>query len=262
MKKLLLLLAILPFFTACNGQETIDKKYFDIENFSENLNPNDYLKQLKIDSIILRGKQKDAKKIEVSELYDCETDGGKKFQWKQYNFKVEEEREQNVGYLNKIKLRRLQFIIYENKLVGVAGSSMFSDSIEIKETMDYLTKKYGKPINFMETTVVVNLSNKEGGINEVSKGSDEFTYYWQNNEKIIGISYAGEEGEFLTMDDWNNDKATYFPVYDIWMFNKKVINELKKENIELEDFFGYTSGFDGEGLHHMLRDISQRKNYR
>ena len=139
---------------------------------------------------------------------------------------------------------------------------MFSDSIEIKETMDYLTKKYGKPINFMETTVVVNLSNKEGGINEVSKGSDEFTYYWQNNEKIIGISYAGEEGEFLTMDDWNNDKATYFPVYDIWMFNKKVINELKKENIELEDFFGYTSGFDGEGLHHMLRDISQRKNFR
>ena len=48
MKKLLIL-AILPFFMACNGQETIDKKYFDIENFSENLNPNDYLKQLKID---------------------------------------------------------------------------------------------------------------------------------------------------------------------------------------------------------------------
>ena len=179
MKKLLLVLAILPFMISCNGQEKIDKKIFDIENFSENINPNDYLKQLKADSVILYGKQKDSKKIEASELYDCETDEGKKFLWKQYNFEAEEDREQNVGYLNKIKLRRLQFIIYENKLVGTAGSSMFSNSIEIKETMDYLTKKYGKPINFMENTVIVNLSNEEGGTNKVRKGGDEFSYYWQ-----------------------------------------------------------------------------------
>ncbi|MCH5598663.1 hypothetical protein [Niabella ginsengisoli] len=264
MKKLLVLLTILPFIISCNGQEKIDRKYFDIENFSENLNPDNYLKQLKVDSIILYGKQKDAEKIVHKELYDMETDEGKKFQWKQYNLEAEEKREQNVGYLNKIKLRRLQFIIYENKMVGVAGSSMFSDSTEIKETIDYLTKKYGKPINFMENVAITTLINttSESGIKHESKDSDnsELDYYWQNQDRIIGISYEGEEGAFLTMDDWNNDKATFFPVYDVYMFNKKVIAELNNEGIEFKDFFssGWTA-LDVNNLEYMIEDVSKRK---
>ncbi|MBN9337911.1 MAG: hypothetical protein J0I88_08715, partial [Chryseobacterium sp.] len=141
------------------------------------------------------------------------------------------------------------FITYKNQLVGITGSSMYSDSVDIKNTIDYLTKKYGKPVDVME------------GFYKKSKiGSGYLQYYWQNGEKLIGISYKHDEGDFLTDEDFNNNKATMFPVYEIYMFNRDMINQLKKENITLEDLFnGTTTAMDNMNLGNMITHLKMEE---
>ncbi|OJX33645.1 MAG: hypothetical protein BGO86_15955 [Chryseobacterium sp. 36-9] len=248
MKNIFLLIISLPFLASCQNTEAKkdNVNYTDIEKFTKNTNAKAYKKQLENDSISLQTEEENNATEYVKN--DRETADGKTFYWEQTNI-ASNYREQNVAHLHQIKLRAMQFITYKNQLVGITGSSMYSDSVDIKNTIDYLTKKYGKPVDVME------------GFYKKSKiGSGYLQYYWQNGEKLIGISYKHDEGDFLTDEDFNNNKATMFPVYEIYMFNRDMINQLKKENITLEDLFnGTTTAMDNMNLGNMITHLKMEE---
>lgn len=245
MNKLILLLAILSLMVSCQEKAiTTSKNYYNIEDVTIDLKAEDYKKHLESDSIILQTEKYNA--VTQIRINEKETEKGKKFVWKQYNF-LNAKREQSVGHLSDMKLRAMHFITYKNYLIGVTGSSMYSDSIETKKTIHYLTQKFGKPVDLEYPKSLID---------------KKLLYYWQSKNKIIGISFFGQEGDYLTMADFNNRKATLFPVYEIYVFNKDAIDILKTENIDLEDLFnGGSTGLAIQNVNNILSHIKRSEEY-
>lgn len=239
MKNILLLLAILPFMISCQNKEEVFIENYDLEFITEKLKPDDYKMQLLKDSISLQ-TEKNNGLAEVI-VHKMQTPNGKKFEWKQQNF-YSEYYDKYVGKLYHINFGSIHFISYSDQLVGLIASTKTANNDDITETINYLTKKYGKPVDLVEA---------QGRKSIVEQ---EFKLYWKNKDKLIGI--VMEDGAGINKDDKGVIPIT---TYHIYVINNNIKQNLEKEKIELADFFSTTETADSYYFKMILEDIKSKQ---
>ncbi len=244
MQKFFVFFITLVVISCQSKEEEIFSKNYDLEFITENVKPEDYKKHLLKDSITL---QKDTDFVFPQAItHKMKTESGKEFEWKQHNFSSEyfhsNYDNQFVAKLYKMHLGSINFITYGNQLVGVIAFATTANGDDDVQTIDYLTKKYGKPVDLVES--------KTGRKSIVEQ---ELQLYWQSQDKIIGIA-------LLDNGNYSEEDKGVIPIttYQVYVINQKMKHQLKKENIELTDFFENATTADNYYLGNVLRDLKSK----
>ncbi len=237
MRIVILLVLLFQTLTSCDNKQTVEvfSDHHDLEFITEKLKLEDYKKALQKDSIILKADDDDGT-AEVF-VHKLQTEDGKNFEWTEYSYGTEYF-DQYVAKLSSINLRSVHFITYNQQLIGAIGSIRSAgNGDEIQNTINYLSKKYGLP---------VDLALNEGRKSIVGQ---ELKLYWQNNDKIIGISLAHGGA--------NPGDIGVIPIttYQVYVINQNMKQSLESENIALTDFFSTTETEDSFYAKHIFSDL-------
>lgn len=234
MKKIILIFLLFQIYISCQNKDEIFRNNYDLEYITENLKPESYKSELLKDSIILETDSIN-EFTSISNHIQHSTKGIN-FKWKEYIFKSKYYN-QYVGKFSRLDLDKINFVYHNNYLVGVIGTTRSAYGQDITETINYLTKKYGQPVDLV----------KIQGRNSIVQ--QELKLYWQNNKKLIGlalVSNASNPDDIGTISIVN---------YQIYVFNQNSIKKLNGEGIELKDFFSTTENEDHYYFKNIFADI-------
>lgn len=192
MKKLLLLLAILPFFTACNGQEKMDLLKLNLNEpvetlVSENENTNKFIgtESVEYPFAILVGDA-DANKFSVSEIPVKKVYFLLHSKINHHNINSEGQifktRKQLINNLNELKKKDI-----DNKIFGFRA--VISDEKNKTEIKKFLIAKYGKG---------TKNPNTDNGL------------YWNIKSENKYIFFAPDYDRLIILNNTNMSKTCYW----------------------------------------------------
>lgn len=237
MKTSLFISLLILTLTSCQNKPKAESfsDHHNLECITEKINIDDYKKQLQKDSINLKADDDEGNPEVI--IHKVQTESGQDIEWKEYSYRSDDV-DQSVGKLSSINLGSVHFIIYNDQLIGAIGSirSAGNDD-DIQSTINYLTKKYGLP---------VDLAINEGRKSIVGQ---EVKLYWQNEDKIIGIALAHGGA--------NPGDVGVIPIttYQVYVINQQMEKKLEKEKIALTDFFSDTKTENDFYAKNILSDI-------
>lgn len=246
MKKLLLL-AILPFVFSCNGQEKFTN---DIELMDKNFKPESLGQYLKENKIPLEetedGKDKTHENLQVA------NEKGSKTKLEKYDFTNLFLEQKPVAKFQNLDINFTEFLVYDDEILSITARSC-ADTLRstVQKTIDNLNQKYGAG---------VKITDYPEHISKGVKVEKDLLYYWQTDDKLIGVSYHSrlDLRESLELED-QNLKTKVYDVYEIYILNKPVITQLQNAGTNLRNIYGNYEISRAEHLRSILYDMELKK---